>query len=232
MRACSQVKFSLTSFPCSCGKGKSVLVQKQACHFLNKDTCQGKISKLRNLFRGVDVQQGKLDKESLVPSGLILLLATWILLKTIIRCTILLLLQRKIVYRPHEQIKFVKEKLVKLNVLFIHTSKENLSRKTCQGKLARVEGALQFCEMWQSICVKVRLGVTMRWYRSETSLNNNRIIYIWKKEGLYHHKVTSSLTSFQGLDSKHTTVKWTIDHLLLNKGICSGSISWNRNIRW
>ena len=42
--------------------------------------------------------------------------------------------QRKIVYRPHEQIKFVKEKLVKLNVLFIHTSKENMSRKTCQGK--------------------------------------------------------------------------------------------------
>ena len=67
------------------------------------------------------MQQGKYEKESLVPSGLILLLATWVQLKMIIRCTILLLCQRNIVY-PQEQIKIV-------NV-------------PCQGKLARVERAL------------------------------------------------------------------------------------------
>ena len=82
---------------------------------LSKKNCQ-----IAKLVR-VDVQQGKYDKESLVASGLILLLATWVLIK-------------------YDNPLY--------NVIVV--TKKNCQRKICQGKtcqcplsrkLARVEGA-------------------------------------------------------------------------------------------
>ena len=74
-------------------------------------------------------------------SGLIVLLATWILLKMIIRCTILLLLQRKIVKEKLFTNKIYQGKTCQIKFVVYPHEQMKIVNVPCQGKLARVEGA-------------------------------------------------------------------------------------------
>ena len=96
----------------------------------------------------------------------------------------------------------------KLVIFFIYTTKENLSRKTCQGKLASVYSRQVFLDKWTCQGKIAGVNGALRFQRAnaaycmcKTRVHNSPLLYmIQPRTHALHSQTIESLTSIFLLD--------------------------------